>query len=239
MAGFDAPQWAEVFVPDSSLAESFVRGTVIYFAVLILFRVVLKRQTGGLGMTDVLLIVLVSECVSPALSAESKSVPNAIVAVGTLLFWAYALDRLERHWPWLQRLLEPRPVKLIADGKFLHENMKKEGVTEEELLSQLRQNGVDDPKRVKAAYIESDGTVSVVPAEEGTGECAPTDPPPAPAVPADLTEAVKRFEESARELEATAAEHERRAAEHRDAAKAVRRTLARHRRRTAPKSKDP
>jgi uncharacterized membrane protein YcaP (DUF421 family) len=233
MAGFDAPQWAEVFVPDSSLAESFLRGTVIYFAVLILFRVVLKRQSGGLGMADVLLIVLVSECVSQALTADSKSVPNALAAVGALLFWTYALDRLERHWPWLQRLLEPQPVKLIADGAFLHENMAKEGVTEEELLAQVRQNGLDDPKRVKSAYIESDGTVSVIPAEEGTDGAAPTELSPTPETPADLAGAVARFEESARELEAAVAEH-------RKAAQAVRRTLAGHskrpKRRKRPKS---
>jgi uncharacterized membrane protein YcaP (DUF421 family) len=173
MPGLEAPQWAAVFVPDASLAESFLRGTVVYFALLVLFRVVLKRQTGGLGTADVLLIVLVSECVSPALSAEAKSVPNGLAAVGALLFWTYALDRLERHWPWLQRRLEASQVKLIADGKLLRENMAKEGVTEEELLSQVRQQGIDDPKKVKAAFIESDGSVSVIPAEQGGGERAP------------------------------------------------------------------
>jgi uncharacterized membrane protein YcaP (DUF421 family) len=172
MSGLEAPQWAQVFVPDASLAESFIRGTVVYFALLVLFRVVLKRQTGGLGTPDVLLIVLVSECVSPALSAEAKSVPNGLAAVGALLFWTYVLDRLERHWPWLQRRLEPPPVKLIADGTLLHENMAREGVTEEELLAQVRQQGIGDPKGVKAAFIESDGSVSVIPA----GSPAP-DPP--------------------------------------------------------------
>lgn len=228
MPGFEAPQWAEVFVPDLSLFESFLRGTVVFFALLILFRIVLKRQTGGLGTPDVLLIVLVSECVSPALSSESKSVPNGLAAVGALLFWTYVLDRLERHWPWLQRRLEPPPVQVIADGALLHENMAKEGVTEEELLAQVRQQGIDGAAGVRAAFIESDGSVSVIPAEKGSKAGAAPDDPPA-AVPADLAEAVKRFEAAARELEAAVADHDRRAAEHRGAATAVRRTLARHR----------
>jgi uncharacterized membrane protein YcaP (DUF421 family) len=197
MAGFDAPQWGNLFVPDLSLVESFHRGTVVYFAVLVLFRIVLKRQSGGLGTPDVLLIVLVSECASPALSAESKSVPNALVAVGALLFWTYVLDRLERNWPWLQRRLEPRPVQLIADGKLLHENMAREGVTEEELVAQVRLNGIDDPKQVKAAFIESDGEVSVIPAEDGPGASAPP----------DLAEAYEQFEKAARELKAAVAKH--------------------------------
>jgi uncharacterized membrane protein YcaP (DUF421 family) len=173
MAGFEAPQWAQVFVPDASLAESFLRGTVIYFAVLFLFRVVLKRQSGGLGTADVLLIILVSESVSPALSANSQSIPNGLVAAAALLFWTHVLDRLERHWPWLQRRLEPPAVQLIADGALLHENMAREGITEDELRSQVRQNGIEDPKGVKAAFIESDGSVSVIPAEKRGEECAP------------------------------------------------------------------
>lgn len=185
MSGFEAPQWAQMFAPDLSLAESFLRGTVVYFAVLILFRVVLKRQTGGLGAPDVMLIVLVSECVSPALSADAKSVPNAIIAAGALLFWTYTLDRLERHWPWLQRRLEPAPVKLIGYGELLCENMAKEGVTEEELLAQVRQNGLDDPKRVRAAFIESDGSVSVIPDDEP---------------PEELVEVVRRLEAMVQEL---------------------------------------
>ena len=227
MTGLDAPRWAEMFAPDLALAESFLRASAVYFAVLVLFRVVLKRQSGGLGVPDVMLIVLVSEAVSPALSADSKSVPNAIIAAAALLFWTYTLDRLERHWPWLQRRLEPPPVKLIADGEFLRENMSREGVTESELYSQIRQNGIEDAKRVKAAFIEPDGSVSVIPSDD-------QEPEPGVAseavVPADLADAMRQFETAARVLEAAAAEHDRKCAEHRDAAKAVRRSLARHRR---------
>lgn len=232
MSALSAPQWAEVFVPDLALAESFLRASAVYFGLLVLFRVVLKRQSGGLGVPDVMLIVLVSESVSPALSAESKSVPNGLVAAAALLFWTYTLDRLERHWPWLQRRLEPPPVKLIADGEFQCESMTREGVTEEELCAQLRQHGIDDPKRVKAAFIESDGSVSVIPADEkGPNPPAPADGPP---LPADLGAAVAQFEAAARALEAAAAEHDRKGAEHRDAARAVRRTLARHKRAKPP-----
>lgn len=230
MSGFDAPQWAEVFAPDLSLAESFLRASAVYFGLLLLFRVVLKRQAGGLGVPDVMLVVLVSECVSQSLSAESKSVPNGLAAAAALLFWTYTLDRLERRWPWLRRRLEPPPVKLISDGELLRENMANESVSEDELCAQLRQHGIDDPKGVKAAFIESDGSVSVIPAPGAK----PDEPdPPTAAVPADLEDAVRRFDEAARALEAAAAEHDRKGAEHRDAAKALRRTLA-GRKRTAP-----
>ena len=81
MDGLKMPDWGSVFVPDASLLESFIRGSVIYLSILILFRVVMKRQSGSIGLPDVMLVVLVSECVSSALSNEAKSVANGLVAV--------------------------------------------------------------------------------------------------------------------------------------------------------------
>ena len=84
-----------------------------------------------------MLVVLVSECVSAALSAEAKSVPNGLAAVAALLFWSFALDRLGHRWPWFQRLLEPEPLPLVRDGKPLRENLDRERITDEELEAQL------------------------------------------------------------------------------------------------------
>ena len=106
---FQMPDWAGILVPDLSLVESFARASVVYLSLVVLFRVVLNRQTGSIGLPDVMLVVLVSECVSQSLSADAKSVPNGLAAVAALLFWSYALDRLSCRWPWLQRRLEPRP----------------------------------------------------------------------------------------------------------------------------------
>src|SRR5215208_3622446 len=80
------PDPETMFVPDLSLLESFARASVIYLGLLALFRLVLKRQAGSLGLPDIMLAVLVSECVSQALSAGANSVPNALAAVSALLF---------------------------------------------------------------------------------------------------------------------------------------------------------
>ena len=86
------PNWEQMFVPDLSIVETFLRASAVYLALLILFRLVLKRQTGSIGLPDVLLVVLVSECVSASLSAEAKSIPNGLVAALALLLWNYVLD---------------------------------------------------------------------------------------------------------------------------------------------------
>jgi uncharacterized membrane protein YcaP (DUF421 family) len=61
MTGFEWPKWDEVFVPDGSLLESFLRGTLVYFALVVLFRIILRRQRGGsVGLGDLMLLVLIS-----------------------------------------------------------------------------------------------------------------------------------------------------------------------------------
>ncbi len=138
MGAFQMPDWVGVFAPDASLFESFVRGSVVYLSLLILFRVVLKRQGGSIGLPDIMLVVLVSECVSNSLSANANSVPNGLAVVSALLFWNYTLDKLCYHWPWLQRRLEPQPLQIVKDGKPIVEHLESEGITEDELLGQLR-----------------------------------------------------------------------------------------------------
>lgn len=196
MKAFGWPEWDNVFGPDLALAESFLRGTLVYFGILILFRVVLKRQAGGVGLPDIMLAVLVSECVSSSINANANSVPNGLAAAGALLFWSYAIDWATYRWPWLARRLDPPPVPLIEDGRMLRENMARELLTEAELCEHLRLNGVDDPAKVKSARIEAGGEVSVIEKENGPAADGPTP---------DFARALERFLAAARELEAAAA----------------------------------
>src|SRR5687768_5847850 len=92
MAGLEWPNLGQMLVPDQSLAESFLRGVVVFFVLLMLFRVSLNRQAGGVGLTDVMLVVLVSECVSGALGGQAKSIPNGIAAVCGLLASSFLVD---------------------------------------------------------------------------------------------------------------------------------------------------
>lgn len=75
-----------------ALVEMVVRGTVMYFVIFGLMWLVLKRQTGGLGMTDVLLIVLVAEVGGNGFAAEYKSLVEGTVLVSTIPLWTYAVE---------------------------------------------------------------------------------------------------------------------------------------------------
>jgi len=158
--------WKSIFSPDVPLLEIVLRASVMYISLFVLLRVILKRQTGSLGMTDLLLITLLADASQNAMAGEYTSIIDGIVLVATIIFWNYAFDWLSFRSDWFSRLIEPAPLLLIKDGKLLRRNMRKELITEEELMSQLRLQGLDELSKVKEVFIESDGQFSVVQRKE-------------------------------------------------------------------------
>jgi len=154
--------WEHMFVPDTSLLEIFLRGTIMYLSIYFLLRFVLKRQTGSLGIADVLVLVLISDAAQNGMAKNYTSLPDGLLLVSTIVFWSYALDWLGYRFPRLERIFHPGPLKIVKEGRLIREHMKKELISEEELMSQLRQHGIRDLKKVKEACIEGDGHISVI-----------------------------------------------------------------------------
>ncbi|MEP6636912.1 MAG: YetF domain-containing protein [Acidobacteriota bacterium] len=153
--------WQSVFVPTVSIPEIIFRGTVTYLLLFAVLRL-LRREAGGLGIADVLVIVLIADAAQNAMSSTYKSVTEGAVLVGTIVFWDYTLDWLAYRFPRFQRLVRPPALILVKDGKMHRKHMRQEMVSEEELMSQLRQQGVNDLAEVKKACLEGDGRVSVI-----------------------------------------------------------------------------
>ncbi|XID75507.1 DUF421 domain-containing protein [Alkanindiges sp. WGS2144] len=160
--------WSSIFSFDIPVLEIFIRGTVMYLALIFLMRVILKRQAGGLESGDILLLILLSDASQNGMAGDYKSVPDGIILVATLMFWNFFLDWLSFKFPWFERLMDAKPIVLVKNGKMLRKNMRKEFVTQAELLSQLREQGINKLEKVKRAYIESDGKLSVIEVEDRT-----------------------------------------------------------------------
>ncbi|MDQ4143730.1 MAG: DUF421 domain-containing protein [Actinomycetota bacterium] len=159
-------KWESVFVPETALLELVLRGTLTYLALFFLLRFVLKRESGELAVTDLLLVVLIADAAQNAMADEYRSVPEGIVLVTAIVTWAVALNWLGHRYPWIQRVVKPPKLPLIQDGQLVLENMRRELVTRDELLSQLRLQGIENISDVRAAYMEPNGQVSVLPFEK-------------------------------------------------------------------------
>lgn len=153
--------WQKLFVPTSSLAEIVVRGTVIYLALFVAMRFLPRRAIGSMGASDILVIVLISETVSNAMQGGADTLTDGLLLAAVVLGWATLIDWLDYRLPSL-RLASAGPLELVRDGKLLQKNMAREHITEDEVMSQLREHGLSSPGKVKAAYLEGDGHMSVI-----------------------------------------------------------------------------
>lgn len=154
--------WRELFGLSVSPLELLVRGTAMYFFLFLLFRVVIKRRIGSIGMGDMLVLVIVADAAQNGMAGEYRSITDGFILVGTILGWNYLLDWANYRFAWLQRWLEPDPLLLVRDGRLLRRHLRLERVTEKELEAKLREHGVTDLAEVHKAYMEPDGQVTVI-----------------------------------------------------------------------------
>jgi uncharacterized membrane protein YcaP (DUF421 family) len=154
--------WHQLFVPKLSLLEIVLRGVIIYVGLCLLLRVVLKRQVGKVSLGDLLVVTLVAGICRNPLVADAYSVADGLGVVAVVLLSSYAADWLSYYSPFIHRLMHPPRVELIRDGDVMHNNLRRELMTEEQLRCQLRHKGIMDPADVAEAWIESSGEISVI-----------------------------------------------------------------------------
>ena len=163
MDAWFAVNWYELFVPSNSILELFIRGSIVYLLLFFVLRFIPTRQLGMLGITDLLVVVLFAEAAQNAMATTYTSITEGVALVGTVIFWSYIINWLGYKFPPLQKFLNPPPLLLVKNGRLIERNLAKELVTEEEIMSQLRQQGIELLKDVKIAYMEADGGISVIP----------------------------------------------------------------------------
>jgi uncharacterized membrane protein YcaP (DUF421 family) len=148
--------------------ELMVRGTLIYWFLFVLFRFLLRRDSGSVGLADILVIVLIADAAQNGMAGEYKSVGEGMVLIGTIVGWNYFIDWMSFRYGWFARFASPRTVLLVENGRLLRKNLEREMITEDELNSQLRQSGIDELITVKRAQLEPDGHISVIKSSQTT-----------------------------------------------------------------------
>jgi uncharacterized membrane protein YcaP (DUF421 family) len=171
--------WRSMFVPTESILEIVIRGTIMYIGMYVLLRI-FRRQAGSVGIADLLVIVVIADAAQNGMAGDSRSITEALILILTIVLWDWLFDYLGFKSTFWNRVLEPQPLLLIEDGKVLTKNLEQEFINEDELMGQLRQEGIDDFSRVRKCYLESNGHFSVltdIPSrdkQEGNGRTAAT-----------------------------------------------------------------
>jgi uncharacterized membrane protein YcaP (DUF421 family) len=142
--------------------ELVARGTAVYWFLFLLFRFVLRRDAGALGIADILLLVLIADASQNAMSGGYETVADGFVLVATIAGWNWAVDWAAYRVQAIRRLAQPPPLVLVRRGHIQRRNLRREYLSVPELMAHLREQGVDKLADVKMARMEPDGAISVI-----------------------------------------------------------------------------
>ena len=162
------PDWHGLFALSVAPVELVIRGSLIYLFLFIVFRTLLQRDAGTVGIADLLLLVLIADAAQNAMAAEYRSVSDGLILISTIIGWNLLFDFLAYRSPRLRRLLQPPEICLVRDGRIIHRNLRREYLSEDDLHAKLREHGIAELAEVRRAYMESDGTISVIRRRSGT-----------------------------------------------------------------------
>ena len=167
--------WRAIFVPHISLLEVIIRGTLVYLGLFTFLRF-FRRETGALGISDLLVVVLIADASQNAMAGEYGSITEGALLVFVIGCWDWLFDFVGFHFPRLRPLLRPPPLPLIVEGKLNKKNLRKEMITMDELMTQLRQQGLEHVADVKRCCMEGDGTITVIARDDdkNDGRTSPT-----------------------------------------------------------------
>ncbi len=141
----------------------FVRTVIIYFILVIIMRLMGKRQLGELELSELIVTFLLSEIASnPITDKDAKMLPT-IIPIVTLALLEIGTSYIMLKFPSAKRLLSSSPSVVVAKGVIDIKAMKKARISIDELLCQIRQNGIYDLQEVDYAILEENGKMSIIP----------------------------------------------------------------------------
>ena len=152
-----------LWLPDISVWEKILRSVVVYLFILLAFRFTGKRQVGQLTPFDLVVLLIISNVVQNALIGNDSSLGGGILGAATILALNFLVVELAFKFKPARRMLEGEPTLLVHNGRVLRQNMEREKLTQEDLLSALRRSGLADVEKVRFAVLEENGQISVIP----------------------------------------------------------------------------
>lgn len=168
---------AELFAVHVSVPELIVRGTLVYWLLFLIFRFILRRDVGAVGIADILLLVIVADAAQNAMAGGYDTFAEGAILVGTIIGWNWLLDFFAFHFAPVRRFATPGRLTLVSRGVANLRNLRREFISLEELRQKLREQGIEDLREVKTAYLEGDGQISII-RNSGPSDRKPEKPPP-------------------------------------------------------------
>jgi uncharacterized membrane protein YcaP (DUF421 family) len=139
-----------------------LRAVVIFAFVLLLTRVIGKRELGSLQPFDLILLIVLGDALQQGLTQDDYSLTGAILVVGTIAVLQVCVSWLSYRFPRTRPILEGEPLVIVQDGKVIERNLKRERLTVDEITEAARKQQIAHLAEVRFAVLETDGEISFI-----------------------------------------------------------------------------
>jgi uncharacterized membrane protein YcaP (DUF421 family) len=139
-----------------------LRTIVICPFILLLTRVMGRRELGQLEPFDLIILVVIGDLVQQGVTQDDYSVMGAILVVTTLGLMTVLTSYLNFRLPRLRPVLDGEPIVLVEDGRPIERNMRRERITPEELRAAARLQQISSIDDVRFAVLETNGEISFI-----------------------------------------------------------------------------
>jgi uncharacterized membrane protein YcaP (DUF421 family) len=139
-----------------------LRAVVAFFFVLLLTRVVGRRELSSLEPFDLILLVVIGDLVQQGVTQNDFSLTGMLLVGGTIAVLTVFVSYTSFKVPLLRPVLEGEPVIVVQDGEPIRRNLDRNRITQEELLAAARRQGHASLADVRWAVLETSGAISFI-----------------------------------------------------------------------------
>jgi uncharacterized membrane protein YcaP (DUF421 family) len=146
-----------------------VRGLIIYFVLLLIFRISGKRSLAQITTFDFVLLLIIGEATQQALLGEDFSVTRALLLIVVLVVADIGISLWKQHSKVVEKLVDGVPLVIVEDGKPLRERLDRERIDEGDILAAARElQGLERIEQIKYAVLERSGAISIIPKRQAS-----------------------------------------------------------------------
>jgi uncharacterized membrane protein YcaP (DUF421 family) len=143
------------------ILEKLLRPVIVYLVLVVLLRLFGKRELAQLNPFDLVVLLSLSNTVQNAIIGDDNSVSGGIIGAVGLLAINWLVVRTLYNSPRLTRMFEGSSTALVSDGQIDVRALKRESLTEEELMEVVHRQGFERLDQVGSCVLEPNGTFYV------------------------------------------------------------------------------
>lgn len=140
-----------------------LRAALAFAFVLLLTRVVGRRELSSMQPFDLILLVMIGDLVQQGVTQNDFSVTGMLLVGGTIGLLTVCVSWLSYRFPRVRPVLDGEPVILLQDGKPIERNLRRNRITVEELAAEARQAEHASLDGIRWAVLETSGKISFIP----------------------------------------------------------------------------